>query len=350
MGSLDPSYLDTIRLPQDQVLVLSSLGSYRGKYGSFGEIDRELLDELRTLAKIESIESSNRLEGIIVEHGRLEEIALTPSTPKGRPESEVAGYRDALDLIHRAVERLDVDASTIKELHEMVYSYTPLRGGTWKEKENYIIERVGGQTRIRFRPVSAKDTPDAMQNLITEFEIASSMGYDPLITIPLFVLDFLCIHPFPDGNGRVARLLTLLLLYKAGYHVGRFISIERVMEQTKEGYYRSLFRSSQGWHEREHDPIPWITYFWMALIKAHRELDERISKLLKGRGSKTISVRRAVLSLEQPFSFAEVKGECPSVSDDMIRHVMKAMKKEGLIIATSKGKGARWVRTTSASK
>ncbi|MBN1540305.1 MAG: Fic family protein [Candidatus Thermoplasmatota archaeon] len=344
MGSLDPAYLDSIRLSPDQVSVLRSLGSYQGMFRSFEDQDPEMLEELRKLAKIESIGSSNRLEGIIVEHGRLEEIALSPSVPVGRSESEVAGYRDALDLIHGSFGKIAPDTASIRELHEIVYSYTPVKGGAWKTSENYIIERVGDRTHIRFRPVKAKDTPEAMENLIREFEIVSSMGYDPLLTVPLFMLDLLCIHPFSDGNGRVARLVTLLLLYREGYHVGRYISLERVVEQTKERYYRSLQLSSQGWHDREHDTMPWLSYFWMVLLKAYKEIEERANRMLKGKGSKTIAVRRAVMSLPEPFSLSEVKEECPGVSHDMVRHVLKLLKQEGSIFATSRGRGARWRR------
>ncbi len=344
MGSLDPAYLDTIKLTPDLTRVLTTLATYQGRCGSFGGLDSELLEELGKLAKIESIGSSNRIEGIIIEQGRLEEISLASSLPKGRSESEVAGYKDALEMIHRSFRNLTIDTRTMMELHELVYSYTPIRGGSWKTSENYIIERDGNRTRIRFEPVKAKDTPGAMDDLIREYSIATSMGYDPLLTVPLFVLDLLCIHPFMDGNGRVARLVTLLMLYKADHYIGRYISLERVIEQTKDGYYRSLMLSSQRWHERAHDPLPWLSYFWMVLIRAYRELEDRASRFLKGRGSKTLKVRRSVLSLPEPFSLSEIIKDCPGVSPDMVRHVLKGMSREGVIVATSRGRGARWKR------
>ena len=226
----------------------------------------------------------------------------------------------------------------------MVYSYTPVAGGKWKEVDNYIIERFGDRTRIRFRPTSAKDTPEAMRRLIEEWRMSRSEGMEPLITIPLFILDFLCIHPFADGNGRVARLLTLLLLYQSGFHIGRYISLERVAEDTKKGYYDTLYDSSQGWHEGKMDVFPWMEYFWGALMKAYKELEKRLEKVSHGKGWKTKAIRESALSFGAPFSIFDVMKKCPEVSRDMVRYVLRQMRDEGVIRSTGIGRGAKWVR------
>jgi Fic family protein len=172
---------------------------------------------------------------------------------------------------------------------------------------------------------------------------------DPLVLVPLAMLDFLCIHPFPDGNGRMSRLLTLLLLYHFDYAVGRYISLERIFEETKEGYYETLEASSQGWHQGQHDAKPWLDYFWGALLRAYREFEERVGTIERGRGSKGDRVRAEVLGRCLPFSISEIEEACPGVSRDMVRLVLRAMKSEGLIESTGKGRGAKWKRVTAGT-
>ena len=221
----------------------------------------------------------------------------------------------------------------------------------WKEKENVIIDRYSdGTERIRFRPVSPENTPRAMDLMIERYNKAVLDRRDPLVVIPLVIFDFLCTHPFQDGNGRIARLLTLLLLYQAGYEVGRSISLERIFEETKESYYETLERSSQKWHEEEHDIMPWLTYFWGTLIRAYKEFEERVGTITTGRGSKTEQIKLAVERKVGPFSISDIENECPGISRDMIRHVLRTLRNDGIIRSTGIGRGAKWVKVLEGKK
>lgn len=185
----------------------------------------------------------------------------------------------------------------------------------------------------------------AVEQLTTHYAAAAQMPkLDSLIVVPLAILDFLCIHPFTDGNGRMARLLTLMLLYHFNYEVGRYISIERVYEQTKEGYYETLEMSSQGWHEGRHDPNPWLNYFWGVLLRAYREFEEQVEEVTKRKGSKSEQVRAVVLAKRAPFAISEIEADCPAVSRQTVRIVLRQMSREGLIASTGKGRSAKWVR------
>jgi Fic family protein len=196
---------------------------------------------------------------------------------------------------------------------------------------------------VRFKAVSAVETPQAMQELVDHYRQALNDRVAPLLVIPLFVLDFLCIHPFRDGNGRVSRLLTNLLLYHAGYEVGRYISLERRFLQTREGYYKTLEQSSQNWHENEHDPMPWVRYFWGVLLSAYKEFEDRVGNIEQGRGSKLKRIYDAVERKVTPFKITELERDLPGVSREYIRIALRQMKKEGLVRLQGKGPGARWI-------
>lgn len=307
------------------------------------------MKRLRQVAVVESSESSNRLEGVTVAANRLKAIVLKNTQPKDRSEQEVAGYRDALALIHESARDMAFTPNVMLQLHSMMYRYMPNPGGRWKQTDNDIIERhPDGSQRVRFRPTPAHLTPEAVESLGRNYREAVDRSIqDPLVILPLAILDFLCIHPFPDGNGRMARLLTLMLLYQFGYEVGRFISLERVIEDSKESYYETLEKSSQGWHEGRHDIKPWLDYFWGILLRAYREFEERIGAVHYSRGSKTEQIREAVLSRNQAFSISELEAACPGISRDMVRLVLRQMKDEGLIMPTGKGRAAKWQRAVS---
>ena len=212
--------------------------------------------------------------------------------------------------------------------------------------DNQIVERdkQGEIMRVRFTPVSAYMTPQHMNDLFKGYQDAKGR-IDPLISVPLMILDFLCIHPFSDGNGRVSRLLTLLLLYHANYNVGRYISLERIFEETKQGYYDSLEISSLGWHDGKHDVYPWLRYFWGVLIRAYGEFEERVDTIQRGKGSKTSRVEDAINAKIRPFSVSDLERDCPTVSRDMIRVVLKKLRDQGKIRCIGKGRGAKWIHT-----
>ncbi len=347
MHSLDIRYLDSLKFLARHASTITKIGEFKGKQELFAVQTPETLKTLVELAKIESIESSNRIEGITAPYKKIEDLVLRNTNPGNRPEQEIAGYRDALDLIHDSSQYMDFSTNIILQLHSIVYRHLPEDGGKWKTGENEIVEKNPDGTirRIRFSPVKAFQTPKAMDSLIRRYDEAIGVhNKENLIVIPLAILDFLCIHPFKDGNGRVARLLVLLLLYRAGYEVGRYISLERVVEESKETYYEALEKSSKGWHEGKHDVFPWLEYFWGMMIKAYKEFEERVGTVSTGKGSKTDHIISVVGRKIGPFSVADIQKECHGISMDLIRKVLGQLKEEGVITLKSRGRYAKWIR------
>lgn len=346
MQSLLLQYLSSLSLTIEDARTLQRLGEYKGRQKLFTQQIPQILQSLKTLAIIESSESSNRLEGVTAPKDRIEALVTKNSTPKNRSEQEIAGYRDALNLIHESGQYMPFTNNVILQLHSMLYRYLPISGGKWKGIDNEIIERNtdGSVRRIRFKPTSAADTPEAMEQLALRYKDAIQIhNQEPLIIVPLAILDFLCVHPFVDGNGRSARLLTLLLLYHFGYEVGRYISLERIFEESKETYYETLEASSKNWHEGKHNSFPWLRYFWGTLLRAYQEFEERVGQIETSRGSKTEHVKSAVRRRIAPFAISDIEKDCPGVSRDMIRLVLRELKKDGLISPQGKGRGAKWI-------
>ncbi len=323
---------------------MRTLGEYRGKQRLYERQRPELLESLLTAAKIESTEASNKLEGVTAPDSRLEAIVRQHDAPRNRSEQEIAGYRDALELIHQSRVDMPITVNVIRQLHQRIHGYVPEQGGDWKPADNEIVERDENNNivRIRFTPTSAVATPQAMQTLAQRYEAAIQDNREPLLLIPLLVLDFLCIHPFRDGNGRVARLITLLALYHAGYDVGRYISLERVIQDSRTTYYETLEASSQGWHQSAHNVMPWLEYCWGMLLCTYKELENRLGDLSRPDISKSQRVREAVERKIEPFRIVEIERICPDVSRETIRLVLRAMKKEGIIEPTGRGRGVRW--------
>lgn len=346
MHSLAPAYLDNLQFSAQQLEALNRIGEYQGKQALYAERLPEVLKTMRRVAQVESAESSNRIEGIEAPRRRIQGLVIEGTAPQNRSEQEIAGYRDALALVHEAAADMDVTANVIRQLHTIMYRYLPQPGGRWKMVDNEIVEHdAGGALRVRFKPVSAVATPQAMEDLAAGVRRAMQAEERPgLVVAPLAVLDFLCIHPFTDGNGRVSRLLTLLLLYRLGHQVGRYISLERITEESKETYYEALARSSRGWHEGRHDPHPWLDYFWGVMLRAYGEFTERVSGLNRGAGSKAATVRDAVASMVGPFALADLETRCPGVSLPTIKRELAAMRDEGLVLLEGRGRGARWRR------
>lgn len=345
MRSLRPSYIGSLRLSADHASTLQALGSYQGKQDLFRQQIPEILDVLLEAAIVESSESSNRLEGVTAPRERVEALVLKSAAPRNRSEQEIAGYRDALKLIHESNAEMTFSVNVILQLHSMLFRFLPAGGGRWKMTQNEIVERhPDGTVRVRFTPVSPVATPGAMDDLARLYARAVDRDLEPLVVIPLTVLDFLCIHPFADGNGRVGRLLTLLLLYHAGYEVGRYISLERIFEDSRESYYDTLEASSAGWHDGGHDVVPWMTYFWGVMLRAYKEFEERVGTLRSGRGAKTEMIERAVARRSRPFGIVDIEAECPGVSREMVRHVLRRLRDEGKLRLEGQGRGSKWVR------
>lgn len=350
MRSLSTTYLDSLVFSGAQISTLRTLGEYRGKQELYTRQRPETLEALRTVATIESTDASNRLEGITVPDARLRALVKHSTKPRNRSEQEIAGYRDALDLIHQSRADIPVSVNVIRQLHQTIQRYGPEPGGAWKSVDNEIVERDsdGKLVRVRFHAVPAVSTPQGMDDLVAEYEETQRAAREPLLVVPLVVLDFLCIHPFRDGNGRVARLLTLLLLYHAGYEVGRYISLERLFQKSGETYYDALEASSISWHEGEHNVTPWIEYFWGVLLRAYREFEQRVGNLDVKQGSKSERVREAVGRHVGSFRVVDLERECPDVSRETIRLVLKKLKAEGAVAAIGRGPGARWRKVGAA--
>ena len=347
MHSLTPPYLAALRFSAEQLATIQRLGEARGRQEMFVAQAPQQLEALRQAAIVESTESSNRIEGVTAPPERVAALVLKSSQPRNRSEQEIAGYRDALQLIHESHDSMPFSCNVVLQLHSMLFRYVASEGGRWKATDNEIVQRGadGGVLRVRFRPTPAVATPHQMEALVQNYRTAvDAEQVEPLVLMPLAVFDFLCVHPFRDGNGRMARLLALLLLYHFKYEVGRYISLERVIEESRETYYEALERSSQGWHEARHDARPWLGYFWGTLIRAYREFEERVGVLVSGRGSKTELVKQAVARRIGPFSISDIEAECPGVSRDMVRYVLRRLRDQALIAPQGKGRGARWIR------
>ncbi|WP_075883835.1 Fic family protein [Candidatus Protochlamydia sp. W-9] len=350
MHSLSLSYLNSLRFSEEHLSTLRLLGEYRGKQALYFKQSPEILKNLQQVAAIESSESSNRLEGITAPHNRIADLVIKNSAPIDRSEQEIAGYRDALNLIHQSGQYMRLTNNVILQLHSWLYRYQSQSGGQWKKLDNQITEiHSDGTRRIRFNPTSAFETPSAMHALIEGYETnIQSIQKEPLIILPVTILDFLCIHPFSDGNGRTARLLTLLLLYHFDYQVGRYISLERIFEESKESYYATLEKSSKGWHEGKHDVMPWMTYFWGVLLRAYNEFEARVGTLKIGQGSKNAYIRQTAERMIGPFAISDIEKACPAVSRDTIRLVLRQLRDEGIIIPQGKGRGAKWKLANSS--
>lgn len=347
MTSFGGDLLERFALPLSSAWLLSDVAESKGRQQLFTRQAPEVLKALRERALVESVESSNRIEGVVVEPGRLRPLVLERARPRDRSEEEISNYRDALALIHTEaasgrLDRLPVAPELFRRLHGIVQSGSG-DAGQWKASDNEIVEFTDAGPRIRFRPVSAAATPNAAAELCDVYHRSLREELlPPLIATAFLVLDFLCIHPFRDGNGRVSRLLTLLALYQHGYEVGRYVSLERLIEQSREDYYEALRQTSEGWHKGTHDLEPWLGFFLAMVRRAYRTFEGRASELAGTRGTKTASIEMSIADLGHEFTFSDVVDACPDVSRDLIRRVLQDLRKAGRLESVGHGRGARW--------
>ncbi|MCX5805635.1 MAG: Fic family protein [Proteobacteria bacterium] len=344
MRSLDRSFLEQQAIPIEMGGLLQTLGELKGRQDLYRHQTPQVLESLRQVAVVESTESSNRIEGVSVSPSRFKEIMLHPVQPRDRSEAEILGYRNILSQIHIDPERFPLSEETVKLFHREIYAQAAVTGGVYKTRDNTIEERLpDGRWITRFIPVQARETPLYMKELCERFSSLYAQGHiSPLLLIPAFVLDFLCIHPFMDGNGRVSRLLNVLLLHQTDYTVGRYISIERLIEESKETYYEILRSSSEGWHEGRHRLKPWWEYSLSILIRAYREFEDRVGATTKARGAKTALIEHAIERMPSAFGIADVERACPSISRDMIRVVLNRQRDEGKLACKGTGRKALW--------
>jgi len=338
-------------IPASTSWYLADLGKALGKQELFTRQLPQRLKILREHALIESAVSSNRIEGVVVDKRRIGTLVFGKPLLRDRNEEEIRGYRDALKRIHERGEKLPISEATVRELHRLT------RGEIWdagkyKGKDADIIERSpDGRQRVRFKAVSATKTPEAMRELIKLWDRSLEERWiHPLIALAALNLDFLCIHPFRDGNGRVSRLLLLLQSYHLGYEVGRYISLERLIEQNKERYYETLEESSRRWHEGKHDPWPYINYLLFILKTAYREFEQRAGQVKEPRGAKTEMVEAAVAEFQSNFTLSQLEQSCLGVSPAMVRRVLRKLQKGGKVECRGRGPGALWRRKGTIAK
>lgn len=332
-----------LQVPLRVTWYLSDIGRAQGLQDLFTRQSPQRLKVLREHAIAQSAVSSNRIEGVEIDDKRIGTVIFGHPALRDRDEEEVAGYRKALDIMHRQNTKIPVNQETILELHRL--SRGRIRdAGKFKEKQIDIIEKSpSGVERIRFRCVSPEKTLEYTRNLVSLWEEElSEQKISPLILLAAFNLDFLCIHPFRDGNGRVSRLLLLLTCYHAGLEVGRYISLERLIEENKERYYETLEQSSQGWHESQHDPWPYIGFVLFILDQAYKEFEQRVGEVASPKGAKTAIVETSIKGLRGAFTLSDLEILCPGVSRDMIRKVLKDKQKRGEVACTGRGPAARW--------
>ncbi len=327
--------------------LVSKIHEYKGKQELFMKAKPDILEAMLEVAKIKSTGASNRIEGIFTTDARLEELVSRKAEPLNRDEEEIAGYREVLNTIHENFDYINLRSNVILQLHRDLYSFHPLsNGGKYKNQDN-IIEEVDekGTRLIRFKPLSAFETPEAVEKLCSTYHEAINEGkIDPLILISKFVLDFLSIHPFNDGNGRMSRLITHLLLYQQGYLVGKYISLEMLIESTKESYYETLKESSQGWHENKNTYLPFAKYYLRVLLKAYKEFADRVETVAVDKISKSERVKDLFDKKIGKIAKREIADIYPDISVTTIEKALADLLKDGYIKKVGAGRATAYVK------
>lgn len=334
-------------LTPDIVNMLSLLHEFRGKQEFYIEAEPDVLTALLDIAKIQSTKASNKIEGIYTSDERLKALVMEKSEPRNRSEEEIAGYREVLAIVHDSYDYIPVRPKNILQLHRELYSFSSSNtGGNFKNTDNIIAESdEEGLNKARFIPVQAFQTPDAMENLCNAFNVAIERAeYDPLLLVPMFILDFLCIHPFNDGNGRLSRLLTLLLLYRGGYMVGKYVSMEMLIERTKETYYEVLQSSSAGWHDNKNDYTPFVKYYLGVVLKGYNEFQDRVEHVKYRQLSKADRVKAVFDKKFGVIKKSDIASLCPDISETTIERALKKLLEAEFIEKVGKGRATGYVK------
>ena len=346
MRKFDYSFLDNGLLPANLINLTGVIYSLKTGAEIRKDEYEKIFTELEKIAKVQSVKSSNAIEGIVTSDERIKEIVNQSSKPLNHNESEIAGYRDALNQIHLNFEDIEFNENTILRLHEIMMSYSGYEyAGKYKIDDNLIIEEdKEGNRKIRYKPVSAKETPKAMEQLVLAYMDASNnSNINQLLLIPCVILDFLCIHPFKDGNGRISRLLSLLLLYKNGFGAGKYVSFEEQINNNKGYYYETLRESSAGWDTNENTYVPFIQSFLSTLYMCYKELDKRFNVVNSNKITKKARIEATVLNSLTAISKAEICNVLPDVSPSTVEAVLGTMVREGRIQIIGKGKNTRYM-------
>lgn len=338
--------LRNIKWDNEVLGLVAQIHEYKGKQTLFLKQKPATLEKLVEIAKIQSTESSNKIEGIVTTAVRIKQLCDQKTTPRNRDEEEISGYRDALSLIHESYEYIPIKSSYILQLHQVLYRYSQRGiGGRFKNTQNYITEiKESGEQIVRFIPLDPFETPTAIEKMCESFNRETdACEIDPLILIPAFIVDFLCVHPFNDGNGRMSRLLTTLLLYRAGYVVGKYVSLESKIEKTKESYYKALEKSDINWNREENDITPFIKYILGTVLAAYRDFEQRVI-LVEDKSSAIDLVRNAVNNTIGKFTKSDIMELVPSVGKTSVENSLKILIEEGVIGRDGKGKATFYFR------
>ena len=325
---------------------IGQIHEYKGRQDFYLQRNPQELTRLIEVAKIQSTESSNKIEGIRTTSTRLRQLLAEKTAPKNRDESEILGYRDVLNTIHENYDYIPIRPSFILQLHRDLFKYSfSSTGGKFKNVQNYITARTAdGSEFVLFTPVSPTETPQAVESICLNYnQLAGAGKLDDLILTGIFICDFLCVHPFLDGNGRMSRLLTTLLLYRSGYQIGKYISLEKIIEQTKDGYYDALRKISQDWHADSNDYRPFIKYLLKIILRAYRELDERIELVVENLPAYEM-VKVVVEKMLGSFSKREILERCPSIGSSSVEMALKKLKDAQVIKTIGAGRNTRYVR------
>ncbi|MDO4281111.1 MAG: Fic family protein [Peptococcaceae bacterium] len=346
MRSFDYSKLQNQLWDTEILQYIAQISEYKGKQSLYLQQKPVVLDRLLEIAKVQSTEASNKIEGIVTTSTRVQQLCEEKTTPRNRDEQEIAGYRDALELIHENYEYIDIKPSFILQLHRELYRYAGSSfGGKFKNTPNVIAEtRVDGTQVVRFQPLAPYETPQAIEIICEQFNHAiDTCSVDPLILIPIFINDFLCIHPFNDGNGRMSRLLTTLLLYRCGFVVGRYISLEKKIEKNKAQYYDVLRQSGIGWHEENNDPTPFVKYLLGMILASYRDFEERIY-LVDEKVPAIELVRHAIDLKIGKFTKSEIMELVPSLGKTSVQTALRALVENDYIEKHGQGKATFYVK------
>lgn len=338
--------LRNIKWDNEVLGLVAQIHEYKGKQALFLKQKPATLEKLVEIAKIQSTEASNKIEGIVTTAVRIKQLCDQKTTPRNRDEEEISGYRDALSLIHESYEYIPIKSSYILQLHNVLYRYSQRGiGGRFKNTQNYIAEiKESGEQIVRFMPLDPFETPTAIEKMCESFNRETdACEIDPLILIPAFIVDFLCVHPFNDGNGRMSRLLTTLLLYRAGYVVGKYVSLESKIEKTKESYYKALEKSDINWNREENDITPFIKYILGTVLAAYRDFEQRVI-LVEDKSSAIDLVRNAVNNTIGKFAKSDIMELVPSVGKTSVENSLKILIEEGVIGRDGKGKATFYFR------
>lgn len=346
MRVFDYSVFEKIQWDNETVALLAQIHEYKGRQELYLKQKPAVLDHLIEIAKIQSTESSNKIEGIVTTNTRIKELVAEKTTPRNRDEKEIAGYRDVLALIHDRFEYIPIRSSVILQLHRDLYKYSGMDiGGRYKNTQNYISATTAeGKSYILFTPLPPYETPEAIEKICEQYNHAVDSGVvDSLLLIPIFIKDFLCIHPFNDGNGRMSRLLTTLLLYQRGYVVGSYISLEHIIEKTKSSYYDVLEETSEGWNEGQNSYAAFIKYLLGVVLKAYRDFEERVD-LFDEKLSAYDLVKRATERKIADFTKSEIMELCPEIKSSSVEAALKKLCDEGFLKKAGSGRATKYFK------